>query len=609
MGKGSSPAQLLDLFSKTDKRRGLLVLGLMLMLALLDMVGVASLVPFLSVLGNPSQIQSTRLLRWGYEVGGFASTESYLFALGIGAFTLIVLSSLFSLVTTYAMTRYVQMRRYSLSTRLLQAYLRQPYEFFLNRNSSDLGKTILSEVDTVIMQVLKPAMDMLAYSLVALVLVGLLIAVNPQLALIISGVLGGAYLLMYVSIRRLLHRAGTERLRANAERFQAATEVFGGIKDLKVLGREQAYMPRFRRSVAEFSRKQYLQATLSAAPKYLVEAIGFGGILLMTLGLMATRHDLGQVLPLIGLYAFASYRLLPAAQQIYSSVSALRFGWPAVEAIERDLLMSPAENSGSSHPAIKDVRQGIKFSSVSFRYPNADGFALSGVNIVIPARQSVGFVGRSGAGKTTAVDLLLGLLQPTQGSILVDGVSLSDLGSRAWQGGIGYVPQHIYLADASVAENIAFGINPAEVDMDAVVRAAKVANIHDFVTSELPLSYQTPVGERGVRLSGGQRQRIGIARALYHDPPVLVLDEATSALDTATERAVMEAVEQLSGKKTVVIIAHRMSTVERCDSVVMLEKGRVVATGPFHELAIDSPAFRSLVHASEHETSSEAGRT
>jgi ABC-type multidrug transport system fused ATPase/permease subunit len=587
--------KLLDLLSADDKRRGLIVLSVMLLHALTDTAGVASLLPFLAVLGNPDQIHTTRALRWAYEAGGFRSTHDFLFALGVTAFILVVVSSIISLATTYSSTRFVQMRRHSLGTRLLQAYLRQPYEFFLNRNSADLSKTILSEVDTVVVQVLKPAMDLLSYGLVTIVIILLLVVVNPTLAAVITLVVGGAYGGIYLTIRRLLLRVGAKRLKANAVRFKAAGEVFGGIKDLKVLGREQAYLTRFQQATARFSRQQYIQATLSAAPKYLIEAVGFGGILALTLVLMATRNDLGQVLPLIGLYAFAGYRLLPAAQQIYASISTLRFGWAGLELIHGDLRsLQPTETINIEAGDRQELHQAIRFEAVEFSYPSAERPALKDVNLTIRSRSSVGFVGSTGAGKTTAVDLILGLLKPTHGRILVDGVSLADIGGRRWQRAIGYVPQSIFLADASVSENIAFGIEPRRIDQEAVVRAAKIANIHDFVVQELKNGYATEVGERGVRLSGGQRQRIGIARALYHDPSVLVLDEATSALDTATERAVMSAVDALSGQKTIIIIAHRMSTVERCDTIVVLNCGSIVGAGSYADLRATNPYFQTL---------------
>lgn len=589
--------KVLALLTPQEKRRGVLVLGMMFLLAVLETAGVASIMPFLAVLGNPELVETNAALGWMYERGGFDTVDAFLFALGLGACLLVVLSTGVRILNTYAVNRYVLMREYSISARLLQTYLRQPYEFFLTRNSADLSKSVLSEVRQVINLALRPGMELISYGLVAAALVALLVAMDPVVAASVGLLFGLLYGAIYLTIRGFLRRMGAKRVSANRARYQMAAEAFGGIKDLKVLGRDQAYLKRFRRPAAEFARYEYLKATLVTTPRYLIETIAFGGVLALALFLMATRESLGAVLPLLGLYAFAGYRLLPAVQHIFSSAASLRFGGPAVDPIYEDLIESPPEVSEAAKGRDFTLSEGIRFSGVSFRYPGADGDALRRVDLMIPARTSVGFVGQTGAGKTTAVDLILGLLQPTQGTILVDGRPMDQVGMRAWQRALGYVPQDIYLADGSVAENIAFGIEKERIDPAAVERAARAARIHEFVTEALPQGYGTEVGERGVRLSGGQRQRIGIARALYHDPEVLVLDEATSAVDTATERAIMDAVEGLAGQKTLIMIAHRLSTVERCGQIVVLDHGEVVGIGSFEELRSSNETFRKLAVA------------
>lgn len=589
--------KILALLTPQEKRRGLLVSGMMLGLAVLETAGVASIMPFLAVLGNPELVETNAALRWIYERGGFESTDAFLFALGSGAFLLVVLSSAFRIGMTYAVGRYVRMREYALSARLLQAYLRQPYEFFLDRNSADLSKSLLGEVRQAVNLTIRPAMELISYGLVAGVLIVLLVVVDPMVAGSVALVVGVLYGAIYLGIRGIVRRMGRKRVAANRARYQAAAEAFGGIKDLKVLGREQAYLKRFREPAAEFARYEYLHTTLGVTPKFLIEAIAFGAILVLSLFLMATREDLGAVLPLLGLYAFAGYRLLPAAQHIFQSVSSLRFGGPAVDTIYEDLVGLPPDEERSAPPVSLTLKEGIRFAQLSFRYPGADVYALRNIDLTISARTSVGFVGQTGAGKTTAVDLILGLLRPTHGTILIDEAPLEEVGVQAWQRTLGYVPQEIYLADGTIAENIAFGIDKDHIDRTAVERAAHLARIHGFVAHQLPHGYDTEVGERGVRLSGGQRQRIGIARALYHDPDVLILDEATSAVDTATERAIMDAVEGLAGRKTLIMIAHRLSTVERCDQIVVLDCGELVGIGSFDELKSSNETFRRLAVA------------
>jgi ATP-binding cassette, subfamily B, bacterial PglK len=585
-----------EILTPRERWQGMLVLGMNLMRALVDLMGVASVMPFLAVMGNPAMVDTNPVLRRLYEAGGFESVDTFLFALGVGATLLVLASALVRVGSTYVTARWIANRNYTLSTRLLQGYLRQPYEFFLNQNSATLSKSVLSEVKEVVTRVLKPGMEMLASLMVAVLLTGLLIAVDPVLALLITLLVGGGYGALYLGIRRPLRRIGEESVKANRERFTMASEAFGGIKDLKVLGREAAYLDRFRAPARRYARYDYIKGTLARVPRYVVEAIAFGGILAMALVLMATRGNLGEVLPILGVYAFGGLKLLPAVQAIYAGVTSLRFGWPALESVHQDLANETARDGAltSEMPDRFQPREGIRFREVRFRYPKADDFALEELDLTIPMGTSVGFVGQTGAGKTTAIDLLLGLLRPTEGTILLDGVPMEAVGVRSWQRSVGYVPQTIFLADASVSANIAFGVPPDEIDHEAVERAARTAAIHDFVMRELPRGYETEVGERGVRLSGGQRQRIGIARALYHDPAILVLDEATSALDTGTEQSIMEAVARFAGTKTLIIIAHRLSTVERCDQIVVLEGGSVAGIGSMQDLTRWNGTLRRL---------------
>ena len=587
--------KILDLLTPRERRTGGLVLGMMLVLAFLETAGVASVMPFLAVLGEPDLVETQPAMAWVYAWGRFENVDSFLFALGVGAFLMVLLSAAFRIATTYAMNRWTQMRRYSIGARLLATYLRQPYEFFLHRNSADLSKSILSETDELALRVFRPAMNLLAYSLVAVVLVGFLIWLDPVLAFLVATVVGGAYGLIYLGVRGVLGRMGKERVQANRERFTAVSEALGGIKDLKVLGREEVYLTRFRGPAARFARYQSLSATLSTVPKYLIEAVGFGGILLLALALLRTGGELGTVLPVLGVYAFAGYRLLPSAQNIFRSISDLRFGLPAVEDVWRETRLeqeSPLANT-KDHTALR-LSDCLRLEGVRFRYPGADHDALEALDIDIPAGSSAAFIGETGAGKTTAIDLILGLLRPTDGQVTVDGSPLTEDRVRAWQRNIGYVPQSIYLTDASVAENIALGVTPAQINRDAVRRAAELAAIHAFIMDRLPNGYDTVIGERGVRLSGGQRQRLGIARALYHEPDLLVLDEATSALDSQTEASIMKALARLEGEKTIILVAHRLSTVKRCNRIFLLERGRGIATGSFETLSRESDRFRAL---------------
>lgn len=588
--------RIVGLLTPKERRRGLLVVCLMVVSATMETAGVASVLPFLSVLSDPQLLETNPALRWTFHTIGFASVNEFQLFLGVAALLAVLISAAVRVLTEYRIVRFVELRRHSLSYRLLQRYLRQPYQFFLNRNSADLSKDLLSEVDHVVNSVLYSALRIPAFGFVTLGLVVLLIVIDPMVAMVVATVLGAAYSGLYVGILRMIRRRGKDRVKANRERFTTASEVFGGIKEVKLLGRESAYLRRFAGPSLRYSQHQAVMRTLSTIPRYLIEAIGFGGILALAVSLVAVGEGLEWVLPMLGLYAFAGYRLLPAVQNLYSSFANLRFGLPAAAELHDEL-----RGLSSAHPSRTTERaqhfvldQGITWSEVTFRYPGSSETALADVTLEIPARSTVAFVGETGAGKTTAVDLILGLLSPTEGEIKIDGIPLEGSIVRRWQQSIGYVPQEIYLADDTVLANVAFGVPPSEIDPSAAEESARLARVHDFIVSELPRGYQTVIGERGVRLSGGQRQRVGIARALYSNPTVLVFDEATSAVDTLTEKEVMSALDSFGRDRTLILVAHRLSTVQGADVVFLLDHGRLVDVGGFDDLVQRNPRFRKM---------------
>jgi len=589
-------AKLIDLLDARERRRLALVFLMILGMGLVETAGVVSVLPFLAVLSNPDLVRENAWLAAAHAWGGFESDRAFLVALGAGVFAMVVVSLLFKTLTLYAMTRFAQMRAYGLGARLLAGYLAQPYAWFLNRHSADLARTVLHEVQLVVSGVLLPAIRLVAYAVVALCLIGLVVLVDPAVALGTAAVLGLAYGAIFLGIRRLLARIGAARLAANAERYQIVQEATGGIKDVKILGLEQSLAARFRPPARRMAEHNTLSMVLGESPRHLLEAVLFGGMLLVVLQMMLTRPGgLSEVLPVIGLYAFAGVRLFPAMQQIYATLTQMRYNRAALDALHADLAAIAAAPALPPPAPPLGLARRLELRGVRYAYPEAAGrAALDGLGLDIAARSTVGIVGGTGAGKTTAVDVILGLLEPQAGELRVDGQAIGPERRAAWRASIGYVPQQIFLADDTVAGNIAFGLAPEAIEMDRVERAARIAELHGFVTAELAEGYATHVGERGVRLSGGQRQRIGIARALYRDPDVLVLDEATSALDNLTERAVMDAVHNLGRAKTVIMIAHRLSTVRACDEIFLMERGRAVARGSYDRLLAESAAFRAM---------------
>ncbi|MEM7046720.1 MAG: ABC transporter ATP-binding protein [Pseudomonadota bacterium] len=569
-------------------------------MGLLDTFGVASIMPFIAVLANPQLVETNAMLNTAFQVSrtlGIETTEQFLIALGILVFILLLASLAFKALTSYAQTRFTFMREYSIGKRLVEGYLHQPYSWFLSRHSADLGKAILSEVRQVIDKALDPAVNLIAQGTIAATLLLLLVLVDPMLTLTITLVLGVAYGLIFKVASGLLARIGKEQVSVNQARFMAVSESFGAAKEIKVGGLERTYIQRFAAPAQTFAKHHATAYVIGLLPRFALEAIVFGGMLLIMLYLIAQSGNFATALPVIALYAFAGYRLMPTLQQIYTALTELRYAGSVIESLHNDLISLQPANSSPSHDQRLDtlpLNHALCLNDIHYTYPNASYPALNGISLTIPAKGTVGFVGVTGSGKTTTVDLILGLLEAQQGTLDVDGITINETNKRAWQRSIGYVPQQIYLADDTVAHNIAFGIEAKDIDQESIERAAKIASLHDFIISELPKQYQTTVGERGVRLSGGQRQRIGIARALYHNPHVLILDEATSALDNLTEQAVMKAVHDLGHDITIILIAHRLSTVKDCDTIFLLDKGKLKGQGNFEELRKHSESFRAM---------------
>ena len=588
---------MLDLLTPKE-RRSLYLVGLfMLLVGLFETAGVASILPFMAVLAEPERIQHSAHLALLYNALHFTSAQHFLVFLGAGTFLVTMLGIVMHIISLHTITRFTNECSYMLSTQLLRGYLHHPYAWFLNRHSADLGKSVLAEVDNVVNQSFMPGMTFLSNLIVAFFISGFLVALQPVVALGTTVVLLASYALIFMVARKYLTRFGVIRFAANAERYKIAHEATAGIKDVKLLGLEDRYVRRFQIPARRLARVGAARVVIAQAPRYLLQGVAFGGMLLIILGLLITQSaTLGTILPLLAVYALAGLRLLPAVQQVYQEITSMRYNQPALIGLHKDILeirarpAAPVDlETGSMH-----LRQSLDLVDVHFAYPLSERKALQGLSLSIPARTTVGIVGGTGAGKTTAVDLMLGLLTIQEGQLTVDGQPITAKNLRAWQNNIGYVAQQIFLIDDTVTANIAFGQTAGEIDFAAVERAARTAELHDFVMEELPQGYDTIVGERGVRLSGGQRQRIGIARALYNDPDVLIMDEATSALDNLTERAVMDAVHNLGHAKTIILIAHRLTTVQDCDIIFMLEQGRLVAQGTYDELLDSSRKFRAM---------------
>ena len=587
--------KLLFLLTPHERKRAVLLLVMIIIMALLDMIGVASILPFMAVLMNPGLIETNVILNTMFKnsnMFGIETSQEFLLALGILVFALLIISLAFKALTTYAQIRFVQMREYSIGKRLIEGYLHQPYTWFLSRHSADLGKTILSEVSTIIAYGISPLMELIAKGTVTIALITLLVIVDSKLSFIAGLSLGAGYLIIFYIVRKYLNRNGEERVVNNQIRFTAVSEMFGAAKEVKVGRLEKTYINSFSNSAQIFARAQASSLIISQLPRFVLEAVAFGGILLIILYNTNQTGGFNNALPVISLYVFAGYRLMPTLQQIYSSFTNLSFVGPSLNKLYDDLKSLEPFNENQDQGVLA-FNKTIRLKNIYYNYPNATRTALKNISLTILAKSTVGIVGSTGSGKTTTVDIILGLLEAQKGTLEVDGVVITKKNSRAWQRSIGYVPQHVYLSDDTIAANIAFGVEPKDINQTDLLESSKVANLHNFVIDELPKQYQTIIGERGVKLSGGQRQRIGIARALYHNPQVLILDEATNALDNQTEKSVMDSINSLNKDITIILIAHRLGTVKKCDNIFLLEKGELKNKGTFEELININENFRT----------------
>ena len=582
-------ATAFSILTDQERRTALWILPLIVLNGLADMIGVALIFPFLKVLEEPGIVESNPYLAMLRDMSGARTPEGFVMLLGIAFCSILVATAALKIVTVYIANRWLEGRIHSLSRRLLAAYLRQPYEFMLQRNSGELVANMLSETARVVSQVFRAFSEFVMSAVTFLFMVTLLLFVSPSVTLMALGTFAVFYAALLLGVRGMTARLGARILSTNRTRHRLAWEALAGAKQVRLLNRERALIERYTPVSAEFARANATSNTMRMAPRHLIESIVIGGTILLTIALMMrgglNGDAMASIVPTLGVFALATFRMMPAFQRGYNASVSLRLSGDSTRSILEDL-QSAAGLPDLPRTRVEPLRlrTRIEFDGVSYRYPEAESDGLTDIDLVIEAGMSVGIVGRTGSGKTTLMDLILGLLEPTAGEMRIDGRTLTPTEVRAWRANVGYVQQDVFLSDATIAENIAFGVPRDEIDGVRMRAAARAAQIDDYITDSLPEGYDTHVGEGGVRLSGGQRQRISIARALYPDPQVVVFDEATSALDSETETQLMEAISALAGSRTLIMVAHRHTTIRDCDLIVMLEGGRIVSTGDHEEL-------------------------
>lgn len=572
--------------------------------AILEASGAAIVFGLISLIGNPPKVEEVSLI--GNQLAWFVQEfgDRAIIAICIFAVVYFLAKNAFSLFEVYFRERCASETALNLGTRLFSAYLGQPYAFYLQHNSAFMVRDIESSVETVSRSILLSIASIFSECLIIAGVLAILFMAQPEVAvsvMVIISIIGGAFLTL---MRDKVLRWGQARIAAIGGVIQAVQQGFGSIKEVKILGREKSFIDRYRLARSQRVRSDCLYFTAASAPRPIMESILVVGMVMAIVIFVAKVGDPAEMLPVLGLFAYAGFRVVPAFNKILMHLNNIRFGQPAVERVHEGIFLACAEGAKDTSRTGDDTSvarlsfgRDIGLRDVSYRYPGASQNSLDRISLTISKGSTIGVVGATGAGKSTLTDVMLGLLPPIKGRLLVDGLDV--IGDpRPWQRNIGYVPQTIYITDDSILANIAFGVPPAEIDRAAVHDAAEIAKISTFVKT-LPEKIDTVVGERGVRLSGGQRQRIGIARALYHRPQVLIMDEATSALDNETERSISNALAELHGKVTMIIIAHRLSTVRHCDTIVFMKEGRIADEGTFDDLHARNAEFRRMVELGE----------
>ncbi|MAO41290.1 MAG: multidrug ABC transporter ATP-binding protein [Pseudohongiella sp.] len=587
--------KLYQLLSADQRKKLLRLQILVVLMAFAEVGGVFAIGPFMALVADMSVLHSGGVVTDLFQKSGLTES-SFIYWVGVSVLLALTVAACISMLTTWRLATYSFRLGAELGVRLFKHYMQQPWLFHANGSSSTLINKIAAESNRLTAQIINPLLQMVARLVLIVTMAIAIFIYDPKVAL--SGLLifSMGYFVLYRTARRKLQSNGKIITDANRLRMSLMQEGFGGIKDTLLLGRQADFNERFEKSSAEFGRAQGNNAVLAQVPRYAMELLAFGSIILLVLYLLSFYSgNLSQILPTLAVYSLAGFRLLPAFQQVYVATTNIRGNISAFENLLEDFENSQGAITGKpaeSYGRLLFTNE-ITLSGVNFCYPGKQQGALNGINIRIPANKVVGVVGPSGSGKSTAIDILLGLIEPDSGQLLVDDKPVNTDNRRAWQNSLGYVSQAIFLSDSSIRENIAFGLPATKIDVDRVKQATRLAHLDELVDS-LPEGLDTRVGERGIQLSGGQRQRIGIARALYSDADVLVFDEATSALDGITERLVMDAIHDFTGKKTIVLIAHRLATVKACDCIYLMSAGRVVDSGTYEDLIQRNKMFRKM---------------
>ena len=578
------------LFSPSEvKKTYLIFIGIVLM-GFIELIGISSIAPFMAVVLEPDMIHENIYLSYAYRFLSANNSEEFIAILGISVVIALLVSNILQVFINWQIIHFTNVQTYRLSVRLLDKYLNEPYSFYLNKNPSEMSKNILSEVARGVHGVVLQVMTVISKAIVVIFIFILLLWLDPLTAIVSVLTLGVAYGLIHHIVKDKVKSWGVGLTEESFKAYKAVNESMSAIKYIKFKSCEKKFVDLFRVPAENISLYSTKSSLVTLLPRYILEVIIFGGMILIVV--FSERKGI-KIVPIISLYAMAGYRLMPALQTIYSGVTSVRYAMPAFNLIANDL--SKRTNTNKINNNSLSFSKDLEVKNLCYGYHASKNLIVNKLDLSIKKNTTIAIVGTTGSGKTTLMDLLLGLITPNSGDIYLDNIKLNDKNIHIWRNIIGYVPQSIYLTDDTIEKNIAFGVDCNEIDKSQVAKVAKIANLDNFINT-LPERYDTFVGERGVRLSGGQQQRIGIARALYHDPDIIMLDEATSSLDSITENSIMEAIHNIAHQKTIIMIAHRLSTIKECDEIHMMDHGRIVDSGTYEHLISFNKEFKKMTN-------------
>jgi HlyD family secretion protein len=574
-------------------KRTIFFLQLMIfVVSILELGGVGSALPFVAVVSDPESVKKYEIARQLFDYVGVNDDRGIILTVGILMLIIFTLVNTFRIIVLHLMMKCsVSINNY-LATVLFDYYMHQDYLFHTQNNSATLREKVFNETGRIGV-VINSFFTIMNSGLVVVFISIAIFAINPSLAMVTGSILFVFYFIVYKLIQAKVKDNGTILSEVNYLNSKVINEAFNGIRDIKLLGKENLLVDKIQKGHYSTTHASKQNKNLASYPRFLLEII----VIFIMVGMLFLMTGEGQnmkmVLPTLSLYALGAYRLMPSLQTMFAGIAAIRERTAAFDNIWDDFHAALKRNKLAKleQTEVKFERK-IELSAIEFSY-NEETKVINGVDLSIAKNTTVGFVGASGSGKTTTIDLILGFLQQQAGRVLIDGVEINKANLQSWRRKIGFVPQMIFLSDSTIAENIAFGEFDDEIDMQRVKKAAELAELAEFIET-LPQEYKTEVGERGIQLSGGQRQRIGIARALYTDPEILVFDEATSALDGVTETAIIDAMHKFSHQKTIIMVAHRLTTVKECDNIFFFEKGKITQAGTYNELIEKNEYFRKM---------------